>query len=161
MRDPEVFLAYAPRGAGLRCALACLADGRDVYGWFTGLRDDGSRVSAYFLLSGFYLNAPTRYEAVDAADLHAEWSLDEDRRHQLAHMQDAFAREWLTSGDAAEARAYAEAELALSEVNVRYARLAKFAKDQPNWTYYSPRFERAVLNALAKRWPLDYQPDGD
>ena len=34
MRDPEVFLAYAPRGPGLRCALCCAAGERDVYGWF-------------------------------------------------------------------------------------------------------------------------------
>jgi hypothetical protein len=42
---------------------------------------------------------------------------------------------------------------------VRYAKLAKFSKLQPNWTYYSEHFEPRVLNFLAKRWPLDYRPD--
>jgi hypothetical protein len=161
MRDPEVFLAYAPRGPGLRCAVAYLRDGRDVYGWFTGLRGDAVLTSGYFLLEGFYANAPTRYEAVDPEDLHSDWSLGEARRHELARMQEAFSHEWLSYGDEAETKAYDEAELGVGEVSVRYARLAKLSKLQPTWTYYSGGFERAVLNALAKRWPLDYSPDGD
>jgi hypothetical protein len=159
MRDPEVFLAYAPRGPGLRCALAYVKDGRDVYGWFTGLGDDGMRASRYFFLENFYANAPTRYEA--AEDLHSDWPLGEARRHELARMQEAIAHEWLACGEDAEVRAYHAAELAVGEVNVRFERLAKFSRLQPNWTYYSPGFERAVLNALAKRWPLDYESDGD
>jgi hypothetical protein len=159
MRDPEVFLAYAPRGPGLRCAVAYLKDGRDVYGWFTGLRADALLTSGYFLLEHFYANAPTRYEATE--ELHARWSLDEARRHELARMQEAFSREWLSYGDEAEREAYDEAELGTGEVRVRYARLASFSKLQPTWTHYSPGFERAVLNALAKRWPLDYSPERD
>jgi len=161
MRDPEVFLAYAPRGPGLRCALAYLKDGRDVYGWFTGLGSDGMRASRYFLLENFYANAPTRYEAIDPSALHASWSLEEGRRHELARVQEAFVREWLVCGDEEEIKAYDAAELAVGEVNVRFERLAKFSRLQPNWTYYSAGFERAVLNALAKRWPLDYESDGD
>ena len=159
MRDPEVFLASAPRGAGLRCAAASLKDGRDVYGWFTGLRADGTPASGYFLLEHFYANAPTRYEATE--DVHSAWSLDEARRHELARMQEAFSHEWLSYADEAETRAYDAAELGVGEVNVRYAKLARFSKLQPTWTHYSPGFERAVLNALSKRWPLDYQPDED
>jgi hypothetical protein len=145
MRDPEVFLAHAPRGPGLRCALAYVQDGRDVYGWFTGLRGDASVASRYFLLENFYANAPTRYE--EAAELHADWSLDEARRHELARVQEAFAREWLVFGEGA--------------VSVRPERLTRFSTLQPNWTHYSPRFEHAVFKALAKRWPLDYEPDAD
>lgn len=159
MRDPEVFLAYTPRGPGLRCALAYLKDARDVYGWFSGLCADGTRTSGYFVLEHFYVNAPTSYEATD--DLHGHWSLDETRRHQLARMQEAVAREWLAYGDEAETRAYDAAELGVGEENVRYAKLAKFSKLQPTWTHYSPGFERAVLNAVSKRWPLEYQPDSD
>lgn len=165
MRDPEVFLAYAPRGPGLRCAVAYLASERDVYGWFTGLRDDASVASAYFLLEDFYTPRETRFEAVGETDLHSHWSLDEARRHELARMQEAFAREWLVYRGqpqaAADLQAYADAELAVGELNVRFERLPKFSTVQPNWTFYSPNFERPVLASLAKRWPLDYQPDGD
>lgn len=163
MQTPDVFLAYAPRGPGLRCAVAHLASKRDVYGWFTGPRDDGGIAAAFFLLEDFYTNRPVRYEAVDQPDLHSEWPLDEARRHELARMQDAFAREWLFHRDearaAAELRAYAEGELAAGEVNVRFERLAKFSTLQPNWTFYSPRFGRSVLRHLAKRWPLEYRYD--
>src|SRR5687768_8364984 len=83
MRTPNVFLAYAPRGPGLRSALAYLASECDVYGWFTGPRHDATVASAFFLIEDFYTNRPTRYEAVHHADLHSAWSLDEARRHEL------------------------------------------------------------------------------
>lgn len=164
MRTPNVFIAYAPRGAGLRCALAYLGAGRDVFGWFAGPRADASgAVSQYFLVEDFYTNRPTRYHAAELADLHSAWALDETRRHEAARLQDAFAREWLFTRDdpraTAELAAYAEAELAAGELNVRFERLSRFSTLQPNWTYYSPHFERGVLRHLARRWPLDYGAD--
>ena len=163
MKTPNLFIAYAPRGAGLRCALAYLASERDVYGWFSGPRADGGIAAEYFLMEDFYSNRPARYEAVEAAALHARWSLDEARRHELATMQEAFAHEWLVYRDdaraAAELASYAKAELAVGEVNLRFERIAKLSTLQPNWTWYSPRFERSVLRHLAKRWPLEYRFD--
>lgn len=165
MLTPNVFLAYAPRGPGLRCAVAYLGRERDVYGWFTGPRADAQLASAFFLLENFYTGAMTRYEAVDAADLHGGWALDEARRHELAGMQAAFAQEWLYYRSdpkaKSELKAYAAAEFAIGEANVRYARLAKFSRLQPNWTYYSQHFEYPVLSYLSRHWPLDYQPEGD
>ena len=165
MRTPKVFLAYAPRGSGLRCAVAYLTAGSDAYGWFIGPEQDTSVASRFFLLEGLYTAAAARYDAVETQDLHSSWTLDEPRRHELARMQDAFAREWLFFRDdpraAKELQAYAEAELAAGEVNLRFARLAKLSKLQPNWTYYSPRFERTVLRHLAKCWPLEYRPHSD
>ena len=165
MHTPNVFLAYAPRGSGLRCAVAYLTAGADAYGWFTGPRDDTSVASRYFLLEGLYQPDAARYDVVEPENLHAGWTLDEARRHELAAMQEAFAHEWLFYRDdaraASELQAYAEAELAAGEVNVRFARLAKFSRLQPNWTYYSPGFQRTVLRHLAKRWPLEYRPHGD
>jgi hypothetical protein len=163
MRTPEIFIAYAPRGAGLRCALACLATERDVYGWFTGPRADAAIAAQYFLAEDFHTTRPARDYFVDQGDLHAGWALDEARRHELARMQEAFAREWLFYRDDPRAPAqlelYAKAELAAGEVNLRFERLAKLHTLQPNWTYYSPRFERSVLRHLGKRWPLEYRLD--
>jgi len=163
MKTPNVFVAYAPRGAGLRCALAYLATERDVYGWFTGPCEDGSVAAAFFLSEDFYTNRPARYEAVGTAALHSRWSLDEARRHELAQMQEAFAHEWLFYREdaraASELKAYAKAELATGQVNLRFERIGKLSTLQPNWTYYSPHFERSVLRHLAKRWPLEYRFD--
>ena len=165
MQTPNLFLAYAPRGAGLRCVVAYLASGRDVYGWYTGPCGDASIASCYFLLEDFYTGKPTRDAVVNQSDLHSDWPLDDARRHELARMQEAFAREWLLYRDDARAaaglQAYAEAELAVGEINVRFGRLAKFSTLQPNWTYYSPRFERSVLRHLASRWPLEYRFDAE
>ncbi len=162
MRNPEIFVAYAPRGAGLRCAIAYLEGANDVYGWFIGPRDDASVTACYFLLGDFHASAPVRYEAVAPADLHSHWSLDEGRRHEAAQMQEAFAHEWLFYRDAPDAAgqlaAYGDAELASGEIGLRYERLAKLSKLQPDWTYYSHRFERSVLRHLAGRWPLEYRP---
>lgn len=163
MKTPNVFIAYAPRGIGLRCALAYLAGERDVYGWYTGPRDDAQFAAVFFVIDDFYTNRPARYDAAGQAELHSHWSLDEARRHELAQIQETFAREWLVYRDdpraAAEREAYAEAELATGEVSLRFERLAKLSTLQPNWTYYSPRFERSVLRFLAKRWPLEYRFD--
>jgi hypothetical protein len=95
MRTPNVFLAYAPRGIGLRCALAYLAAGRDAYGWFLGPRADAATVSGYFVLEDFYSNRETRYESAEEASLHSAWGLAEDRRHEPARMQGTVSREWL------------------------------------------------------------------
>lgn len=165
MRNPNVFVAYAPRGNGLRCGLFYLTSGEDAYGWFTGPRDDLSVASQYFLLEGLYTMRPTRYDTVRADALHSAWLLDEARRHELAATQEAFAREWLVYRDdprsLKELEAYAEAELAAGEVNLRFERLAKLDRAQPTWTYYSPAFQGTVLRQLAKRWPLEFRPHGD
>lgn len=148
---PELLLAHAPRGEGLRCALVYLSAERDVYGWFTGPRKDASIASCYFLIEGYYTNRPIAYEAVAQGDLHAAWSLDEPRRHELARTQEAFVHEWLQD---------AEVPAGWAGLQVRSDKLAKFSKLQATWTYYSPGFERGVLRFLAKRWPLDYHAEG-
>lgn len=161
MQNPNVFLAYAPAGPGLLCALLYLADERDVFGWFIGPRQDGETVRRYFLLEDFYAPGATRYEAVSDADLHSDWSLEEARRHALASAQEAFAREWLVFRDdprvPVELEAYEEAGYAAGEVIVRFERLAKFYTAHPVWTYYSPQFEHEVLRELARHWPLEYR----
>ena len=132
MRTPQIFLAYAPRGIGLRCLIAYLESGRDVYGWYTGPREDALPASRYFLIENFHSTAQPVYDAVE--DVHSAWLLDEARRHELAQLEEAAVHEWLEP----------------IPVN-------KLSKLQPNWTFYSPGFERSVLRFLAKRWPLEYQ----
>jgi hypothetical protein len=161
---PRIFVAYAPRGAGLRCAVAYFPSGTDVWGWFAGSSGAGAQ-SAYFLLESFYTPRETRFVSVRDDELHSKWTADEAKCHQLAQMQEAFRREWLFSradpGALAQIAAYARDELAAGEVNLRFERLAKLSKLQPNWTYYSHDFERGVLKCLVKHWPLDYAPDED
>jgi hypothetical protein len=159
MHNPRTFLCYAPR-AGLRCAVAYLANDKDAYGWFTGLAD-GRPVSAYFVLEDFFSPREARYLSVANGELHSRWTRDEAMCHELAQLQDAFSGEWLFSrsdpGSAAEVERYAEAELAAGDVGVRFERLNHFSKDQPNWTCYSHDCEHAVLKGLTTRWPLDYR----
>jgi hypothetical protein len=161
VKAPSIFIAYAPRGAGLRCALAYLASERDIYGWFTGPRADGGVAAEFFLFEDFHTNRPARYSSVETGALHSRWALEEERRHELAQMHAAFAAEWLCYPDDARASgelaSYAKAELATGEVNLRFERIAELSTLQPNWTYYSPRVERSVLRHLAKRWPLEYR----
>ena len=163
MNTPNVFIAYAPRGIGLRCAVAYLAAGRDAYGWFTGPCLDLAVASRYFLLEDFYSAGPVRHAEVDVADLHCAWPLAEPRRHELARLHASFIREWLCyradAWAASDFDAYSRAELAAGEVAVRFGRLALFSKLQPNWTFYSRGFEHSVLRQLARRWPLEYAID--
>jgi hypothetical protein len=139
MQMPHVFLACAAQPPALSCAVAYLVSGYDAYGWFIGRRNDGSYASAYFLLEDLFAGAPGRYEAV--ADVHADWSLGERLRHELAAMQEIFAREWLAYGE--------------GSVSVRGDQLGKLSKG----AFYSRNFERPVLNHLSKHWPLEYRPN--
>lgn len=159
MPVPEIFVAYAPRGAGLRCALAYLEDARDVYGWFAGPRDDASVAACYFVLDDFRAAVRIRYCEFAQSALR---SLAEPRRRELAAMQEEFANEWLFYRNEARAYgellAYCEAELAAGELNLRFEKLAVLSKRQPNWTYSSRQFDRRVLRALSRYWPLEYRP---
>jgi hypothetical protein len=159
MRNPRIFLCYAPR-AGLRCALAYLASAHDAYGWFVGPGERGME-SAYFVIEDFYTPKQARYVAVAESDLHSRWTRDEAMCHELAGLQDAFVHEWLCfradPRAQGEFEAYAGDELAGGDVIVRHERLNRFSKLQPNWTYYAPEFEHGVLEHLARRWPLDYR----
>ena len=160
--NPRVFIAYAPRG-GLRCAIAYLTAGADVYGWYTGPDRAGVLDSRYFILEDFYTATATRSIAIRDDDLHAGWTDDEARCHELAELQDAFVHEWLfyraDPAAAGEVAKYAQAELALGEVNVNFERLARFSRQQPAWTFASPGFDMGVLQYLAARWPLDAARD--
>lgn len=157
--QPRHFLAYAPRGAGLLCAVLYVPVGHEVYGWYLGGRD-GVLESAYFKLEEFYTPFDTRLVTVPDAELHSGRLAEPALCQDLARMQDAFRREWLwdaaDTDAAAQARRYRDAQLALGTVNVRFARLEKFSKSQPTWTCYSQGFEHSVLRGLAKRWPLDF-----
>jgi hypothetical protein len=162
MRTPGIFIGYAPRGAGLRCAVVYTPAGNDARGWFIGTREDGGLESAYFVLEDYYTPRATRYVAVRDDDLHSKWTVDEAMCHDLARLQAAFASEWLfhrdEPGAALHLARYAADELALGHVGIRHERLARFSRDQPNWTYYNPEFEHGILEALARHWPLEYRP---
>lgn len=155
----KTFIAYAPRGAGLLCALFYVPVGNDVYGWYLGGRD-GVLESAYFRLEEFYTPLDARLVTVPDAELHAGRLAEAPLCQALARMQETLRREWLwdraDAVAAAELALYREAELALGEINVRFALLEKFDRSQPTWTYWSEGFERSVLRGLAKRWLLDF-----
>lgn len=160
MNTPRIFLCYAPRGAGLRCAVAYVAAGRDAHGWFTG-PGEAEMESAYFVLEDYYTPRETRYVAVADSELHSKWTADEAMCHELARLQDAFAHEWLfyrgDPGAEAQLAQYAQGELAAGIVSIRFDKLARLSKEQPNWTFYSPEFEHGVLETLSRHWPLDYR----
>ena len=174
MMQPKCFIAYAPRGGGLLCAMTYFAYGDDVAGWFVGLKDYGY-ASAYFRIENFFSPANKRFYATAGSDIYGGWRLDygrsqpdldpplpvdDDLCHPLEKLEDAFAAEWLVFRDdkrfAAEEAAYAADDLPAGDVVVHHAKLAKFARAKPVWTYYSPGFNDEVLSYMAPRWPLDY-----
>src|SRR4051812_39294472 len=102
---PQLFIAYAPQGPGLRCALLYFAAGEDLWGWLTGPQGE-LLVSDYFHVAGFHSLREPSYRAVDIAGLHSGWAPDPAMRAELARVQDQFAREWLVYRCAKEARAH-------------------------------------------------------
>ena len=177
MMTPQIFLAFAPHGAGLLCGLACKERGEEVTGWFTGMVGYEAR-SAYFLLEKFYTPQSAGFLATEGGDLYGGWRFDyrtpavildapvpvpDDLCHELEHLQDTFAAEWLwyADGDTAqrERLAYEGFQLACQAVNLRSDKLNQLNCGAAVWTYASPRFDRTVLDYMARRWPLDYRSD--
>lgn len=177
MNTPSVFFAYAPRGAGLLCAVAWFARNDDVFGWWCGTR--ATELScAYFLVESFYAGGGTRLLATDGHDLYGGWTRDYTHRqpplaepipvedtlcHELERLQFQFSSEWLVfphEPDAAvEAAAYREAELSTGPVLIRQKKLNKFRRDDAVWSYGSPAVDRNLLDYVSRRWPLDYRQD--
>jgi hypothetical protein len=172
--QPESYIAYAPRGPGLECALTYFVNGKDVYGWFIGFRDYAFP-SAYFKLENFFSAGDTIFYATEGSDVYGGWRyvysrreprldkpvpIDDEVCHKLDQLQDAFANEWLwlrgDPGSRAEADAYERDEIAVQDVNVRHRKLGRFKKESPVWTCESHGVNLDVLEYLATHWPLDY-----
>jgi len=172
--QPEAYIAYAPRGPGLECAVTYFVQGDDVYGWWIGFKDY-AYPSAFFKLERFFADADTIFYSTDGSDVYGGWRyqysrdhpklekpvpIDDEVCHKLDQLQDAFANEWLwLKGDAdsaEESAAYARDELAVEDVNLKHRRLGKLKKDAPVWTYESHGLNLDILEYLSTRWPLDY-----
>jgi hypothetical protein len=175
MHNLETFMAYAPRGAGLLCAVVYAERGDDVFGWFGGSRGYQT-VSAFFLLRDFFSLGETVFSATEGMDLRGGWkydysssepelarpvALDDDLARQLDTMQGKFAGEWLFYPDdpaaAVQIEAYKELGLPVQTVNVQAKKLNKFDQKDVVWRYYSAAFRGPVLQYLSPRWPLDYR----
>lgn len=172
--QPEVYIAYAPRGPGLECAVTYFVQDEDVYGWWIGFKDY-AYTSAFFKLEGFFSDRDTVFLATEGSDVYGGWRyeysrrqpaldepvpIDDDVCHKLDQLQDAFVNEWLWLKDdpdsAEESAAYARDELAVGEVNLKHRRLGKLKKDAPVWTYESHGLNLDILEYLFRYWPLDY-----
>jgi hypothetical protein len=69
MTDHEAFLAYAPRGPGLMCAVVDFTLDNDIYGWWTGFHDY-RYLPAYFRLENFYAPENTVFLTTEGSDLY-------------------------------------------------------------------------------------------
>jgi len=171
---PAVHVAYAPRGAGVMCALFYIVVGKDVYGWWGGAQG-AEFVPAFFLLEDFFSTRDTVFFATRGSDIYGGWRyrysdphpdldesvpVDEETCHRLNQLQYAFESEWLFFADDShieeELAAYGQGELAVQAANIKSARLHKLDQGDAVWTYTSPEFDMDVLDYLMERWPLDY-----
>ncbi len=174
-RNPQTFIAFAPFGVGILCALFYIEREKDLYGWWIGARDTEYH-SAYFKLEDYFTTRPTRFYTTAGMDLLGGWRylyssrqaeldkpivVEDDIVHELDHLQDMFIAEWLffeEDAGADEDRAeYDRANFPLRHVNLRTKRLAKFSQREPTWIYRSHGFNREVMLYLQRYWPLDYQ----
>jgi len=72
---PRTFIAFAPYGVGVLCALFYFEKVRDLYGWWIGARDSEYH-SAYFKLEEYFATKPTRFYATQGCNLYGGWPLD-------------------------------------------------------------------------------------
>lgn len=171
--DPHQFIAYAPRGIGLLCAVVYAVRGDDVCGWWAG-EAGGEYQTGFFLLDKYFSREDHAFYATRGGDLYGGWvydyqsvppeldkpiPVDDALCHELERMQFVFAQEWLWfAGDAdaeEESARYHEAELAHDTVNVKFHRLNKLDKDDAVWTHLSHGADAQILRRLMRQWPLD------
>ena len=171
--DPQTFVAYAPWGVGLLCAVVYRAREHDVCGWWVGAVGSEYQ-TAFFKLENYYARYENAFYATRGGDLYGGWVYDYDAEpplldkpvrvddalcHDLEHVQYVFAREWLTfPGDpAAEAELarYRAAELAHQGINIRFDRLNHLDKSQPTWAHLSAQLDVNIISRLMRDWPLD------
>jgi hypothetical protein len=175
--EPNVHLAYAPRGAGLLCAAFWIVQGPHCYGWFTGARGY-EHPASFFVLEDYYSRRGTTcYHSVED-DVRGAWErvsprgepppaplpgpgpVPESLCPELERMQDAFIREWLFFRDdpahADEAAELRERELPATGLNIRPKKLNKLQTGAPVWTYTSAGADLNVVGFLARHWTLDY-----
>jgi hypothetical protein len=177
MIEPHVYLAFAPRGPGVMCALLYVEVKDSVYGWYVGAHG-AEIVSQFFILEDYYSRAKTRLYLSVEDDVYGPWiqreaaldipigrpaPLPEELTHELERAQDAFIHEWLFYAEevavAVHASAYAAHDLPVQAVNIRADRLNKLDAGDVVWTYASPGCNLNMVRALSKRWPLDYVLD--
>ena len=177
MAEPHVHFAYAPRGAGLLCALFWFVSDDHVYGWFTGAKAH-EHPAVFFMLEHYYSARQTVCYRSLEDDLYGDWlaaSTEGEARidppvpvpmdlcHELERMQDAFVGEWLlfegAPGYEQQAAALRARELPVLAMNIRPCKLDKLVSGRPVWTYSSPGADAHIVGFLSKRWPLDYEPD--
>ena len=170
----ECFLAYAPRGAGLLCAVTYVSGEPDIVGWFVGAKGN-SYPSAYFRVENFFAAEQKRFWATAGSDIYGGWRydyargdseldptepVDDDLCHVLDRLEDVFVAEWLVfKGDLrfdVEKAVYAREGWVTSDVLIEHRKLAKFDREGPAWTFYSHGFNDEVLRYLIARWPLDH-----
>ena len=174
MKEPVVYLAYTPRGAGLLCAVVLTTDESNVYGWYTGAKGNEFPAS-FFMLENFYSIRESAFYHTVADDVYDDWviayppletKLDrpvpvpEEMCHALARMQDVFAEDWLFYADSpyaeGESKAYAQQKLPVQSVNIKNKKLNKLDKKDVVWNYASPGLDMNIIEFLRSRWPLDY-----
>jgi hypothetical protein len=174
MIEHEVYIAYAPRGPGVMCALMYVEIKRSVYGWYVGARG-AEFPSQFFILEDYYSDSKIRLYLSTENDIYGLWvqrqaALDapvgrpapiaEDLTHELVREQDAFVREWLFfAGEPSAKRdesAYASHDLAVQPCNIRADRLNKLNAIDLIWWYASTNCNLNMVRTLSRRWSLDY-----
>lgn len=177
MIEPHAHLAYAPRGAGVLCAMFWFAERSDVYGWFTGAQGR-AYPARFFMLEHYYATRETHCYLSAEDDIYGQWleasgakAVRIDRPvpvpgelcPELDRMQDAFVNEWLWfEGDprqAEEASALRRNELPVLALNIRASRLNRLLRGRTVWDFWTPGADRNVAVYLSQHWPLDYVLD--
>ena len=177
MIEPHVYLAYAPRGPGVMCAMLYFEVKRSVYGWYAGSRQ-GEFPGQFFVLEDYYSAQKVRLYLSLEDDVYSDWvhrevavdvpigspaPVPEELTHELERAQGTFIQEWLFYADdpdaAEQARMYASRELSVEAVNIRADRLNKLDTGAAVWTYASPGCNLNMVRTLSKRWSLDYTLD--
>ncbi len=159
-------LSYASDLHRLLETLLYVEAGKDLYGWYGLLRNQGLDAS-YYMIENFYTDEATIVYRSLADDLYGQWQMEsehgselvrnpltEEMRHELEHLQCRFIQDWLFfHGDPLaenECLDYSKHRLPLYAANIHLKKLARMVSSDRIWEHHSAGFDQNVLEFLHK-----------
>ncbi len=163
-------LSYASDLHRLLETLLYIEAGKDLFGWYGLLRNQGLDAS-YYMIENFYTDEETIVYRSHEDDLYGQWQMEsghgnelvrnplsEAMRHELEHLQSRFIHDWLFfDGDPLaqnECMDYTSHHLPLYAANIHLKKLARMSSSDRIWEHHSAGFDENVLEFLHKHRTL-------
>lgn len=166
--QPKVHISFFPKDTVSIHAVFYVEAEADIYGWY-GVGGSNRFSGAFFMVENFYATRATVLHRSVHGDVYGAWVADYPRnrdgdrnrcpvpealRHELERIQSEFMQEWLFFKNDpdidSELALYRTKDLPINALNIRFNRLHRFTKREPDWSYSTSGADLNVIEFLQK-----------